>query len=606
MVRIDKSKQHTLLFANSIVVLLMLGIGVAYPNQTIKAQKLHEKDDLVGTIFYDLNPERFDFQQKCIHHDNFYREITRKDKWKIGENYHTIYPYYSPRKDYMSVDDGFRINSTVVETGDENYPHKVISGYLTNERNVKIEKSFRLIRSYTFLKKNFYIETSTPSVGKYAELVFNFDDENNYESIEVEGVSSNKSLIRLKKIKNGKETVATRFKTTRSSRSIKIAYLNNQIRLYCDIFDITEDLPKNTKDVIDSFVMDSAKPIGISISRLHSYEYRVFDVFTFDPLKHVVVNNLHDVNGTPLGMSSALAEDYSYKYLPTLNVCGVGKHLPVKVSVIQDSAYFASTSDDIIYQYINGGWKKTDKSIGDYGMYFDALQKKLYTYDSSGLVLQSQGEQIVYPEYIQRFEIRAADVTDSRTAHCELADHTDFTINNLNLRKRKISFYTLHPVSFLEDDHEPGGEAFIQFQISGDAGKIRIPLFTIASKVVDGKERSGRYHLNCRYISTRPVPKRAKWSEQIMGDNDVDLGEIEYGKWQHWEIFVKEGYMQEHNPLMVVKRNGVEVYRSEMPNTYNIQSDAYFRYGVYKSIYRYTNDPARKRIIYIANFECTK
>ena len=43
-----------------------------------------------------------------------------------------------------------------------------------------------------------------------------------------------------------------------------------------------------------------------------------------------------------------------------------------------------------------------------------------------------------------------------------------------------------------------------------------------------------------------------------MGDNDVDLGEIEYGKWQHWEIFVKEGYMQEHNPLMVVKRNGVE------------------------------------------------
>ena len=89
-----------------------------------------------------------------------------------------------------------------------------------------------------------------------------------------------------------------------------------------------------------------------------------------------------------------------------------------------------------------------------------------------------------------------------------------------------------------------------------------------------------------------------------MGDNDVDLGKAKLGVWDHWEIYVKEGYMDEHCPLLIVKRNGKEVYRSTAPNTYNIMSGSYIRYGVYKSIYKYDDSPDRKRIVYISNFKC--
>lgn len=532
-------------------------------------------------------------KQICIHHDNFYREVSRPEKWKIGENYGSQLTYYSPRKDFETVDDGFRINTLTEETGDKSYPHKVISGYLTNDKNVSVEKSFRFITTSSHLKENFIIEVSVPSIEKYAEVVCNYFDDNHYDSFEITRTSFGSVNIVLKRISNGQERKTDLVNSQIIAKSIKIVQDAGQIALYLD--------EKPVGEILKSFIIDEKRPMGILVSRQHIYEYRVFDVYTIGELKHIEAGNM-DNNGIPYEWYASFTKDYSYSFLPTLKVANIGGKLPRISRKYPSQSCFVNSANGKIYENEDGLWVETGKMIGDYAMYYNLNNNRIYICDGGKLIEQSKGKQSDFPNYIQRFELRATDVTDTKSAHCEICENNDSSINNFNIRNRSISFSTFLPVSFLEDDNKIGDEAFIQFQVSTDGGKTRIPLFTIASEVYCNNKV--RYHLNRRYIPTRPVPKKAKWDENILGDNDVDLGRVKLGEWEQWEVLVKEGYMVEHNPLLIVKRNGAIVYQSFMPNTYNVKNGSYIRYGLYKSIYKKDNTPNRKRVIYISNFKC--
>lgn len=549
---------------------------------------------------FSLSSENFHFQQKNVHHDNFYREVTRTEKWKIGENYGSKLTYYSPRKDFATVDDGFRIATEVEETTDKDYPRKVVSGYLTNDRNVSVDKAFRFITTSSALRDDFFIETSVPSEGNFAEVVCNYYNDDRYDCFEITH-GSNGVVVSLKRLNNGKEEVKRLFSGRFSANSIQIAFVKGHVRMFCDEKDVIDQMNEVTVKTLESFTIDKNRPIGIMVSKAHTYEYRVFDVYSIDGLRHIAVSDAIVQNGIPDKWNTSFPADYSYQFLPTIIVSGIGESLPRINKKYPGKSLFANTTNGLIYESDGQSWIVTGKTIADYGMLFDAKKKRIYTCCDGQLTKQGKGKQEDFPGYVQRFELRAADVSDTRSAHCEVTENTDFSINNYNLRRRSVSFKTFLPVSFLEDDSKQGGEALIQFQISTDGGKSRVPLFTIASEVV-GKNKV-RYHLNRRYIPTRPVPQAAKWKEKILGEDDVDLGKAKFGVWEHWEVYVKEGYMQEHCPLLVVKRNGKIVYRSTLPNTYNIMSGSYIRYGVYKSIYRY-DDSKRKRIVYIGDFEC--
>ena len=345
-------------------------------------------------------------------------------------------------------------------------------------------------------------------------------------------------------------------------------------------------------------------PIGILVSTDHSYEYRVFDLYSIDDFYHISSNREYANKGIPFYMVQSLPEDYSYRFMSTLRICGLGRTLPVVTSDYQVNAAFLNISNGRIYRNTGTRWYDTGEKIEQYGMFYDTYGYNLYTYDEHGLVLQHKGRQPFFPNYIQRFELRAEDVTDTKSAHCELSEKTNNTIANLNLRKRIVTFNTFLPASFLDDDNDYGGESLIQFQISTNGGKSRRPLFTISTSIIGKNKKSVRFHLNRRYISTRPVPEAANWNEDLLGDEDVDLGEAILGVWDKWEVYVKEGYMKEHNPLMIVKRNGAEVYRSFLPNTYNIKQGSYIRYGIYKSTYKNMKDDKKKRIVYFSDLEC--
>ena len=555
--------------------------------------------DIIGEI--SLSSESLTCQQKCIHHDNFHREVTRKDKWMIGDNYGPKITYFSPRKDYKTVDDGFRIKTIVEETGDENYPHKVVSGYLTNDCDVSVKKAFRFITTSSSLKEDFFLETSVPATGRFATLVCNYVDDNNYDAFEINVNRNNKVIISVNRTIGGVENTTSLLEISKPAKSVKIGWVNSNLVIYCGENDVTDEIPAAAKTVVDAFIIDKGRPKGIMVSNDRVYEYRVFDVYTFDTLRHIAVKDALAENGIHNGMHGVFPKDYSYLFLPTLKVMGIGSQLPKSGGRFPKGSVYANSGDGRIYENNGAVWVETKKRIGDFGMLYCQRDKRIYLCVEGHLIKQSRSKIIDFPDYVQRFEIRATDVKDTKTAHCEIAEKNDFSINNYNLRKRHVSFKTFLPVSFLEDDNKDGGEALIQFQISTDAGKTRQPLFAIVSKVKDEKVR---YRLNRRYISTRPVPESAKWKEEILGDNDVDLGRARLGVWDQWEVYVKEGYMEEHCPLLVVKRNGKEVYRSNMPNTYNIMSGSYIRYGVYKSIYKYDDTPGRKRIVYIADFEC--
>ena len=172
------------------------------------------------------------------------------------------------------------------------------------------------------------------------------------------------------------------------------------------------------------------------------------------------------------------------------------------------------------------------------------------------------------------------------------------------LRKVHYSFDVLFTSNALDNDNI-GGEAFHQINPgveSASTKKGRVPAFTLATEVLNG---ALRYHLNKRYIPTKPIPIDAEYNENIYGEEDVDLGEVTLGKWEHFDVFIHEGYMKEHMPYLIVKRNGNVVYQSNEPNTYNVVTAPQIRYGIYKAAYlpRYSPAATRKRIIYFANFK---
>ena len=591
---------------------------------------------------YDLSTKSFNYQQRCLHHDNFYREVTRADKWKIGENYGTMITYQSPRSDYASVDDGFRINTKYLDHSteggvlpiDDKYPHQVISGYLTNNQNVSISKAFRLIyvpgvivkingvntiinANYDKKFVNKIIETSVPSLGKYAEVVFNFVDEENYDSFEVlydtfteNETEVNKIVINFKRTILGFTQTNEFYSTTRPATTFDIVYVDGNLRLYLDYVNIYTYIDDVPKALIETLFIDVNKRIGIAISTAHIYEYRIFNLFGIDEKITLSAEESGYVcNGIPMRYSIQKTYDYQYQYGKILRISGVGNDFPNVVDY-QYNAKYINIKDNKIYTNNSSQWVDTGETINSYLMYYDTYNKKLYTYDNGSLVLQSDEPQSIIPYNTQRFEVRANATMGSEQARCELIRGDEQRMWNLNLKKRKVSFSILLPASYLADDATPGeGEALLQFQASVDGGKTRQPIFTIASSVIgEGENAKVRYHLNRRYIPTKPVPTGADWNEFRYGEDDVDLGEAKLGHWETFEVYYKEGYMKEHFPVLIVKRNGEVLYNCVLENTYNTMTGSYIRYGVYKSVYRHTSTTDRdadnrKRIVYIANFE---
>lgn len=83
----------------------------------------------------------------------------------------------------------------------------------------------------------------------------------------------------------------------------------------------------------------------------------------------------------------------------------------------------------------------------------------------------------------------------------------------------------------------------------------------------------------------------------------LPIADCELGKWNHFSIYLKEGYLPEHNPHTTIMLNGGIIYESIEPNTNNNPRGGYIRYGLYKADWlKEREGPIKKKVLYFDNF----
>lgn len=109
--------------------------------------------------------------------------------------------------------------------------------------------------------------------------------------------------------------------------------------------------------------------------------------------------------------------------------------------------------------------------------------------------------------------------------------------------------------------------------------------------------KNGRFTLNVRSSQNKPQS-----SSEIERSNEYELGTYTAGEWYHILVFIREGYLKEHNPCLAIWINGELVHYSRETNAYNTTNGSYLKMGVYKPSYVHQADTGTtKRVIYIDN-----
>lgn len=82
-----------------------------------------------------------------------------------------------------------------------------------------------------------------------------------------------------------------------------------------------------------------------------------------------------------------------------------------------------------------------------------------------------------------------------------------------------------------------------------------------------------------------------------------DIGEVEKGTWKHFDVFLREGYLPQHNPATAVYMDGVNVVLSRIPNGYNTTEGSYLKMGMYKSAWTSQTTETSVRVVYFDNIK---
>ena len=85
----------------------------------------------------------------------------------------------------------------------------------------------------------------------------------------------------------------------------------------------------------------------------------------------------------------------------------------------------------------------------------------------------------------------------------------------------------------------------------------------------------------------------------VLPDNNI--GNVERGKWIHMTVFIREGYIASQHPCVAVWVDGELRLMSRIPNAYNTIMGSYFKMGMYKTAWAYTNTETTSRIVYYDN-----
>ena len=198
--------------------------------------------------------------------------------------------------------------------------------------------------------------------------------------------------------------------------------------------------------------------------------------------------------------------------------------------------------------------------------------------------------QIAKSEYSERFELHSDDPTISTSARTEV---TVIPYDRRNLREMSISFDIFLPEDYVEDELY---EVLFQAHHTprSDENNMSLnPNFAIRTL------KDSWYAT----INGDPRPDGLEKHDYMYKTSNY-LCRFKRGHWTHFDIYIKEGYLPEHNPRTIIIIDGEKVLDSNQPNCYNMPQGSYFKYGIYKADWKKGKfGNARKRVIYFDNLK---
>lgn len=195
-------------------------------------------------------------------------------------------------------------------------------------------------------------------------------------------------------------------------------------------------------------------------------------------------------------------------------------------------------------------------------------------------------EKALLSPYAERFELHRNTITDYRNDRVEKSFNYQL---QTNLRKIRIEFDVLIPADNADDD---SFDCIMQIHDRADDESLsRSPYIAI------------RIQNNKFVLTTQSIEKQAKAGFNV---NIIQpIADCRLGEWTHFSIYVKEGYLPEHNPMTRIEIDGQLAYESTDPNCNNNPRGGYVRYGVYKADWlKGIGDASiQKKVIYFDNFK---
>lgn len=437
----------------------------------------------------------------CVHHDNFFRTIVG-DQWKIGTNGSASFPmdYTSPRPDYATVDDGFRITLN----------------YLTNDTSVTVARGIRLIDNVGD-SRTFMVEMGAPSKvnNRSALCVVDFENLNFYKVIRITYDQPNdRYRVFLRQVINqADQTEVAICNISSSVNNFKLLFTGGKLYVYAD-----DTLMFNGYDLYIS----QNRGIGIAVEKTRAIELPFFNVFYF--------------------------------------------RRPITVN-----PNFAYDSNSKTYAYVSHESVPTTPA---------------YAWD----LVTSPAR---FSQYASRFEVHKTDPYVDNSPRTENVSPGPF---RNNLRKVHVSFDVYCDTDYVFDTAYD-----VHFQMhdlvdSSDSTQ-RNPNLLIGTE-------NDHWFITVRgwYGKNDTKPTLGLLPDEE-DQTFINIGNIEIGKWTHFDIYYKEGYMIGHNPLTVVYINGELVYKTHALNAYNRPRGTYCKYGIYKASWKSLPSLTDERVIVFDNFK---
>ena len=193
----------------------------------------------------------------------------------------------------------------------------------------------------------------------------------------------------------------------------------------------------------------------------------------------------------------------------------------------------------------------------------------------------------------ERFEIR---YYEGLTYLTDREENTFIPIYIPLYCKYAVSFDFMVPADFVGDNYD---ETIFQLHESNASYQGPCNYLSINKSTVDNTKWV--IYIGIRSIIEQVIAQSMPYKCEQYGD----VCYVEPGKWHHFDLFFKPGYIPEHNPLTIVKVDNVEVFRSACPNAYNVCKPDFPKYGIYKAVWMNIQTNTTRRVVYFDNVKLT-